>query len=63
MESFQCLPIAEVAHIIAETDEIKANCNVVILDALIRHGHITPDQSGYLQLLTRLEDRGLQLIS
>ena len=54
VESFQCLPIAEVARLIAETTEVKANCNVVILDFLIRHGVITPDQSGYLSLLTGL---------
>ncbi len=45
------LPIAEVADLVANTDEFKDNCNLVIIDFLIRHGHIVPEQPGYLALL------------
>ena len=48
------MPLEEVARLISDTDEIKDNCNLVILDFLIRHGYIEPDQPGYLQLLTGL---------
>lgn len=54
VDSFQCLPMDEVARLIAQTDEIKDNCNLVILDFLMRHGYVTPDQPGYLRLLTGL---------
>ena len=40
-----CLPAA---------DEFKDNCNLVIADFLIRHGCLTPDMRGYLQLLRGL---------
>lgn len=54
MESFNRLPIEEVAALISDTDDIKENCNIVMLDFLMRHGCITPDQPGYLQLLAGL---------
>ena len=54
MESFQRLPVAEVAEIIATTDNFKDNCNLVVIDFLIRHGHLTPEQPGYLELLAGL---------
>lgn len=54
MESFQRLPIEEVANIIATTDKFKDNCNLVIIDFLIRHGFLKPEQEGYLQLLAGL---------
>ena len=51
VESFTLLPLAEVAALVAETDEFKDNCNLVIIDFLIRHGYIVPEQPGYLALL------------
>ncbi|KAK9827627.1 hypothetical protein WJX81_000466 [Elliptochloris bilobata] len=51
VESFRRLPIAEVAALVADTDEFKDNCNLVIIDFLIRHGHIVPEAPGYLALL------------
>ena len=54
VESFQRLPIEEVAHIIATTDKFKDNCNLVIIDFLVRHGFLKPEQEGYLQLLAGL---------
>jgi 8-oxo-dGTP pyrophosphatase MutT (NUDIX family) len=54
VESFQRLPIAEVASIIANTDRFKDNCNLVILDFLVRHGFLKPEQEGYLQVVAGL---------
>ena len=54
MESFQRMPIEQVASLISDTEDIKENCNVVMLDFLMRHGYVKPDQPGYLQLLASL---------
>jgi hypothetical protein len=48
------LPVREVAHLMATTTDYKENCNLVIIDFLIRHGYLTPDMPGYLQLLAGL---------
>jgi len=50
VESFSLLPIAEVARIVRETDEFKLNCNLVIIDFLLRHGYIEPQGDEYLEL-------------
>lgn len=33
------LPISEVARLVRETTDFKTNCNLVIIDFLIRHGY------------------------
>jgi hypothetical protein len=43
-----------VAEIVRETEEFKANCNLVIIDFLIRHGLLDPDQEDYTRLVTGL---------
>jgi isopentenyldiphosphate isomerase len=47
---FHLWPIAKVAEIVAETQEFKFNCNLVIIDFLIRHGFIAPDHPDYIAL-------------
>lgn len=32
----------------------KDNCNLVLLDFLVRHGVLTPDVAGYLDIVKRL---------
>ncbi len=54
VESFQLLPLAEVARLVSETDEFKLNCNLVVIDFLLRHGWLTPDTPGYLALVQGL---------
>jgi len=51
VEWFKLLPVDEVAELVATTSQFKTNCNLVIIDFLVRHGHITPDQPGYLELV------------
>jgi 8-oxo-dGTP pyrophosphatase MutT (NUDIX family) len=51
---FLLLPIEEVARLVRETDEFKLNCNLVIVDFLVRHGFIHPDQAGYPDLISGL---------
>ncbi len=48
--SFERLPAAEVMRIIEHSDDFKLNCNLVIIDFLIRHGLIGPDHPDYLAL-------------
>lgn len=40
---FLCLPLDEVARLVRETEEFKLNSAVVVIDYLIRHGYLTPD--------------------
>ena len=54
VEEFRLLPIEEVARIVRETDDFKLNCNLVIIDFLIRHGLLTPDHEDYLSLVSGL---------
>jgi 8-oxo-dGTP pyrophosphatase MutT (NUDIX family) len=64
VESFLLLPIEEVARLVRETDEFKLNCNLVIIDFLLRHGYITPQHDEYLDLaigLRRSLGEGLNL--
>lgn len=43
VDSFMLLPIAEAAAIVRDTYEFKFNCNLVMIDFLIRHGQLNPD--------------------
>lgn len=51
---FTLMPLEEVARLVRETDEFKFNVNLVILDFLIRHGRIRPDDPEYPDLVTGL---------
>lgn len=35
-------------------DPIKPNCYIVIIDFLLRHGYISPDIPGYLDIVREL---------
>jgi 8-oxo-dGTP pyrophosphatase MutT (NUDIX family) len=54
VESFRLLPAAEVMRIVDTTDDFKLNCNLVIIDFLIRHGLITPEHPDYLAIASGL---------
>lgn len=41
--AFERLPLAQVAAIVHGTDEFKPNCNLVVIDFLIRHGLLSAD--------------------
>ncbi|KAI7844901.1 hypothetical protein COHA_001550 [Chlorella ohadii] len=51
VEEFMCMPVHRVAEIVATTNEYKENCALVIIDWFMRHGYLTPDMPGYLELL------------
>ncbi|MGB1109982.1 MAG: NUDIX hydrolase [Gammaproteobacteria bacterium] len=50
VERFECLPAEEVARLVRETNDFKANCNLANIDFLMRHGLIDPERSGYMEL-------------
>lgn len=47
VEEFILLPIDEVAAMVRASDEFKLNCNLVILDFLIRHGVLSADEPNF----------------
>ena len=54
IESFELMPIEKVMKIVAETTEFKFNCNLVIIDFLVRRGLIPPDDPDYLEIVRGL---------
>ncbi len=52
VESFYLWPVEEVIEKVRDTREFKLNCNLVIIDFLVRHGYIreeTPDYAAIIQ--------------
>ncbi|MEJ2609920.1 MAG: DUF4743 domain-containing protein [Candidatus Thiodiazotropha sp.] len=54
---FMLLPVEEVARQVAQTDDFKPNCNLVVIDFLVRHGIINPETPGYLGLVQGLHEK------
>ncbi|CAL5186525.1 unnamed protein product [Lathyrus oleraceus] len=54
VESFKLIPVEQVAEVIRKTQFFKPNCTIVIIDFLFRHGYISPENDGYLDLLRSL---------
>lgn len=54
VQAFYLMPVEEVMERVRETQEFKLNCNLVIIDFLIRHGYIGPDHEEYLALVAGL---------
>lgn len=54
VESFQLMPLQEVAEIVRDTGKFKRNCNLTIIDFLLRHGYFQPEDPDYMSLLIGL---------
>ncbi len=54
VETFYLWPASQVAEIVRDTFDFKFNCNLVIIDFLIRHGLIPPETPGYVSLIRGL---------
>ncbi len=54
VESFELIPVNEVMETVRNSEDFKPNCNLVIIDFLIRHGLLDPDQAGYAELARKL---------
>ena len=57
-ESFDLWPLERVAELVRDTVDFKHNCNLVIIDFLIRHGYVPPDTPDYLKLVAGLHGYG-----
>lgn len=54
VESFYLWPVEQVMDTVRETEEFKLNCNLVVIDFLVRHGYISHDDPDYLQIVQGL---------
>ena len=54
LDAFTLLPIADVMATVRETDNFKFNCSLVVIDFLIRHGVIEPDEPDSTELMRGL---------
>lgn len=61
VESFDLIPVEDVAELVRDTRQFKFNCSLVIIDFLIRRGHLSPDEPGYLELVQGLRMDPLSL--
>ncbi len=55
---FALLPLDEVAAIVRETDRFKFNCALVVIDFLLRHGRLDPDDPDFLEIAEGLRSGG-----
>jgi len=51
VEAFYRLPVEEIRDLVRDTGEFKLNCNLVIIDFLIRHGIIPQTDPDYLAII------------
>ena len=48
--AFELWPIAKVIETVRDTDVFKFNCALVVIDFLMRHGYLDPDDADYVAL-------------
>jgi hypothetical protein len=48
------MPIEEVANIVKNQWRFKPNCDLVIIDFLVRWGYITPEDRDYIEIVKGL---------
>ncbi len=54
VEEFYLWPVDKVAELVRDTEAFKKNCNLVVIDFLIRHGFISPEHPDYLEIIVGL---------
>jgi isopentenyldiphosphate isomerase len=54
IDDFMLWPVDKVASVVRDTTEFKFNCNLVVIDFLVRHGLIPPDHPDYLDIVRGL---------
>ncbi len=52
--SFELMPLDKVESILAETGDFKFNVGLVVIDFMIRMGHLTPERQDYCDLALAL---------
>ncbi len=53
--SFELMPLEKVAALVRDTDKFKFNCNLVIIDFLVRHGFLTLAHGEYEKIISFLK--------
>ena len=54
VESFALWPIEQVIETVRDTDQFKFSVSLVLIDFLVRHGHIDADEPGYSDIISGL---------
>ena len=54
VEEFYLISLEEVANLVSETSEFKLNCNLVVIDFLLRHGFLSADETAYTEIVAGL---------
>ncbi len=54
VESFYLWPVEQIMETVRETRDFKLNCNLVIIDFLVRHSYISQDSPDYLEIIQGL---------
>ena len=54
IEEFHLWPIERVAEVVHDTAAFKFNCNLVVIDFLVRHGLLGPEHPDYLEIVRGL---------
>ena len=47
---FRLLPVADVLALVRDTDQVKFNVNVTLVDFFVRHGILRPGDPDYLAI-------------
>lgn len=58
LEEFYLWPLRKVIDTVRDTDEFKFNCALVVIDYLVRHGHLSPDDDDYVEIVNGLHRGG-----
>jgi hypothetical protein len=54
VDEFMLWPLERVASAIATSQDYKPNVCLVVIDFLVRHGLLAPEEPGYVQLVGSL---------
>ena len=54
VEEFYLMHIEEVAEIVRTSHDFKVNCNLVIIDFLVRHGYLSVEDGNYIDIVNGL---------
>jgi hypothetical protein len=54
VEEFMLWDLQQVASVISSSMQYKPNCCLVVIDFLVRHGLIAPEEAGYLRMVRQL---------
>jgi len=54
VEEFYLMDIEEVVENVLTPNKFKGNCNLVVIDFLVRHGYITPQNQDYIEIVRTL---------